>query len=73
MNRGCLTISPVNNPFYCSANLMLGFGDRLASELMNKKDKSITDFIYLISALKLTDQSYHLQLSELTQTFPDRD
>ena len=40
MNKGCLTVSSVNNPFYSAANLMTGFGKRLAAELLNKKDKT---------------------------------
>ena len=71
MDKSCLTISSLNNPFYPAANLMMGFGERLASELTHKKDKSILDYVYLITALKLTDQSYHPQLSEFKQAFPD--
>ena len=63
-------MSSQNNPFYSAANLMMGFGPRLAAELLNKRDKSIQDYIYLLVALKLTDQSYHPQLSEFKQTFP---
>ena len=70
MNKGVLTVSSQNNPFYSAANLMMGFGPRLAAELSNKRDKSIQDYIYLLVALKLTDQSYHPQLSEFKQTFP---
>lgn len=27
--RGCLTLSPQNNPYYYSANVLLGFAHRL--------------------------------------------
>ena len=40
---------------------------------MGKTDKSISDYVYLLVALKLNDQSYHPQLSELKQAYPERD
>jgi hypothetical protein len=71
--RGCLAVSPNNNPFYYPANLLLGFGSQLIAELSGKKDKSVQEFVYLLVALKLTGQSYHPQLSEFKQAYPEVD
>ena len=72
-DRGCLTITPHNNHFYYAANLMLGFASHLALELINKREKKVQDYVYLLVALKMTNQSYHPQLSEFKQIFPEAD
>lgn len=70
-DRGCLTITPNNNSFFYAANLMLGFAPHLANDLINKKEKKVQEYVYLLVALKLTNQSYHPQLSEFKEKFPE--
>jgi hypothetical protein len=71
--RSYLSISPINNPFYAPASILLGFAAQLADQLINKQNKTEQEFIYLIVALHTTGQGYLSQLSEFKLAYPLRD
>jgi hypothetical protein len=68
--RGCLTLSPENNPYYYPANVLLGFANRLIPDLDKKQNKTVQEYIYLIVALKMTNEKYLPALSEFKEKHP---
>lgn len=72
-DRGYLTLSPENNPYYYSSNVLLGFSKRLMPDLIQKSPKTVQDYIYLIVAQKMIGESHFIALSEFKEKYPEVD